>query len=109
MVTLTYLEFYSGIGGWGYALELALRNVASSSSSPSIEPQLLGAYDHSDLCKTVFNHNHSNKKLFRQTPIEKIKREQLEALSAYVWCMSPVSEHHAMLAISFMCSDHHNT
>lgn len=98
MVTLTYLEFYSGIGGWGYALERALRNVASSSSSPSIEPQLLGAYDHSDLCKTVFNHNHQNKKLFRQTPIENIKREKLEALSAYVWCMSPVSEQICLLS-----------
>ena len=89
MIALTYLEFYSGIGGWGYALEHALRNVASSSP----EPKLLGAYDHSDLCKNVFNHNHQNKKLFRQTPIERITREQLETHAAHIWCMSPVSGH----------------
>jgi len=89
MIALTYLEFYSGIGGWGYALEHALRNVAPSSP----EPKLLGAYDHSDLCKNVFNQNHHNKKLFRQTPIERITREQLEMHSAHIWCMSPVSGH----------------
>lgn len=90
MVDLTYLEFYAGIGGWGYALEFALRNVASH----RLKPKLLGAFDHSDLCKTVFNHNHDNKKLFRQTPIEKITQKQLETLSAHIWCMSPPCQPH---------------
>ena len=104
MITLTYLEFYSGIGGWGYALEHALRSVAPPPPPPPVIPpeqpqlycQLLGAYDHSDLCKNVFVHNHHNKKLFRQTPIERITREQLETHSAHIWCMSPVSLQHNM-------------
>ena len=100
MVDLTYLEFYSGIGGWGYALELALRNVASSSP----EPKLLGAFDHSDLCKVVFNHNHHNKNLFRQTPIEKITQKQLETFSAHIWCMSPVSRRTYFSKFHMTCS-----
>ncbi len=96
MITLTYLEFYSGIGGWGYALEHALRNIAAPPpplEQPQLHCQLLCAYDHSDICKNVFVHNHNqNKKLFRQTPIERITREQLETHSAHIWCMSPVSE-----------------
>jgi len=105
MITLTYLEFYSGIGGWGYALEHALRNVAvtppSQPEQPQLHCQLLGAFDHSDICKHVFVHNHhqgtnhnQNKKLFRQTPIERITLEELETHSAHIWCMSPPCQPH---------------
>ena len=99
MITLTYLEFYSGIGGWGYALEHACRSVQAAAVSaattataspipdepllhpkklkitnsdaigknrshaylePSLElrAELLAAFDHSDLCNSVFYHNH---------------------------------------------------
>jgi site-specific DNA-cytosine methylase len=97
---LTYLEFYSGIGGWGYALEHALRNIAAAAVAPQphlhLTCRLLGAFDHSDLCKSVFSHNHNqdNKKLVRQTPIERITQQELEALAAQIWCMSPVSRRH---------------
>jgi len=85
-VTLTYLEFYSGIGGWGYAVEHACRSIVKDvvASSPStthpslvsskavttegetlnladnfhLQPRLLAAYDHSDLANSVFYHNH---------------------------------------------------
>ena len=59
--TLTYLEFYSGIGGWGYALERACRSIVQGESDEvglKLRAQLLAAYDHSDLSNSVFYHNH---------------------------------------------------
>jgi len=121
MITLTYLEFYSGIGGWGYAVEQACRSIQQNppahlsiaalaaidafdnkrengmaslpqlkkaktsnhntirgipddendggnadntvsqlkfSSNFEIKAKLLAAFDHSDLCNSVFRHNH---------------------------------------------------
>ena len=60
-IALTYLEFYSGIGGWGYALEHACRSIVQGESDDGglrLRAQLLAAYDHSDLCNGVFYHNH---------------------------------------------------
>lgn len=76
-ITLTYLEFYSGIGGWGYAVEHACRSIVNEvalSSPPNrgaaegealhhvddfqLQARLLAAYDHSDLANSVFCHNH---------------------------------------------------
>jgi len=100
MITLTYLEFYAGIGGWGFAVERALRNTHShlqGTEEPhqQLHCQLLEAYDHSDLCKNVFNHNHnSGDKCFRQTPIERITQQQLEGHAAHIWCMSPPCQPH---------------
>ena len=69
-ITLSYLEFYSGIGGWSFALHEACENVKkwleekkdeqqNQTSSNNIEfaTRCLGAYDHSDLCYKVFCHN----------------------------------------------------
>ena len=75
-ITLTYLEFYSGIGGWTLALEKACRDIAANSntscanvaregdnsgaasaSGRPISVQRLASYDHSDLCNAVFAHN----------------------------------------------------
>ncbi|KAL7486486.1 hypothetical protein ACHAW6_012081 [Cyclotella cf. meneghiniana] len=134
MIALSYLEFYSGIGGWGYALEHACRSLqhatlavmmdqthllkkpklmsetiekASTSSQPfQIDAKLLAAYDHSELCNSVFMHNHvtfttpaqSSNESFRykprQTPIERITKEELESHSATIWCMSPPCQPH---------------
>lgn len=127
MITLSYVEFYSGIGGWGYALENACQSIGRASSakmkheqkkpkltnriadrddgtrvhSLNITAQLLAAYDHSDLCNSVFMHNHTNyddstKKSFkpRQTPIEKITQKELESHAATIWCMSPPCQPH---------------
>ena len=60
-IALTYLEFYSGIGGWGYALERACRSIVQGESDEvglKLRAQLLAAYDHSDLSNSVFYHNH---------------------------------------------------
>jgi site-specific DNA-cytosine methylase len=61
-IALTYLEFYSGIGGWGYALEHACRSIVQGESDDGgglrLRARLLAAYDHSDFCNAVFHHNH---------------------------------------------------
>jgi len=69
--------------------------------SLNITAQLLDAYDHSDLCNSVFMHNHTNyddsttKSLKpRQTPIEKITQKELESHAAAIWCMSPPCQPH---------------
>ena len=82
MITLSYLEFYCGIGGWGYALEHACQSIIDIDAPThhdvvpavkkpkiaiqdvdtdlQIRAQLLAAYDHSDLCNSVFRQNHLN-------------------------------------------------
>ena len=81
MITLSYLEFYCGIGGWGYALEHACQSIIDApthhdvvvpavkkpkiaiqdvDTDLQIRAQLLAAYDHSDLCNSVFHQNHLN-------------------------------------------------
>jgi tRNA (cytosine38-C5)-methyltransferase len=122
--TLTYLEFYSGIGGWGYALERACRSLSSSGDQGSgeglvLRAQLLAAHDHSDLCNSVFSHNHrpkfsssdiSSKRRKKnngnknnnsdvylrpcQIPIERLTLFELEQHSADIWCMSPPCQPH---------------
>ena len=122
--TLTYLEFYSGIGGWGYALERVCRSLSSSGDQGSgevlvLRAQLLAAYDHSDLCNSVFSHNHrpklsssdySSKRRKKnngnknnnsdvylrpcQIPIERLTLFELEQHSADIWCMSPPCQPH---------------
>jgi len=121
ITSLTYLEFYSGIGGWGYALEHACRSInnnknkndGNDGSDILLQPQLLAAYDHSDLCNSVLLHNHkspdissssipssANKKrkkqqsLASQTPIEKLSLETLSSFNANCWCMSPPCQPH---------------
>ena len=118
ITSLTYLEFYSGIGGWGYALEHACRSINNNKNKNDdgnilLQPQLLAAYDHSDLCNSVLIHNHkssnmssssipentNNEKrkkqsLASQTPIEKLSLETLSSFNANIWCMSPPCQPH---------------
>ena len=119
ITSLTYLEFYSGIGGWGYALEHACRSINNKNKNDGndgsilLQPLLLAAYDHSDLCNSVLLHNHkfpnmssssiseniNNKKrkkqsLASQTPIEKLTLQTLSSLNANIWCMSPPCQPH---------------
>lgn len=128
MLTLSYLEFYSGIGGWGYALEHACHVIHQAAAAKMLDQtnhqqkklkltyndndkatqqpfrisaKLLAAYDHSDLCNSVFLHNHtshdqstSKSHKPRQTPIEKITKNELEAYCATIWCMSPPCQPH---------------
>jgi tRNA (cytosine38-C5)-methyltransferase len=109
MIDLTYLEFYSGIGGWGYALEHACRSIVEGEESTMdddyggrlrLRPHLLAAYDHSDLCNSVFYHNlckrnnNNDRTKPRQTPIERLTLSELEDHGADVWCMSPPCQPH---------------
>jgi len=60
---LTFLEFFSGVGGWSFALQEAIlslnRDLKSTHGSEEISfsSRCLGAYDHSDLCSSIFRHN----------------------------------------------------
>jgi tRNA (cytosine38-C5)-methyltransferase len=59
--SITYLEFYSGIGGWGCALKEATERINQSIQTGGLESattlKRLGAFDHSDLCNRVFHYN----------------------------------------------------
>lgn len=131
--TLTYLEFYSGVGGWSFALQEACQNVNRDSEHKNnhihslakfkFSTKCLGAYDHSDLCYKVFNHNfpeigysgspkysssssdgakqEQRKKKQKinsswQTPIsiEKLTTNELEKMKADIWMMSPPCQPH---------------
>ena len=60
-VILNYLEFYSGIGGWGLALQQACKDVSSrnefQNSDMTFKVNRLAAFDHSDLANSVLAHN----------------------------------------------------
>ena len=80
---LSYLEFYSGIGGWTMAFEEAL------GLPPSMKPKRLAALDHSDLCMRVFEHNFGREDKKYQIQIERLTKKQVETWSAKYWFMSP--------------------
>lgn len=106
--TLTYIEFYAGIGGWTMALDEALRSIAETDESSVItRPHCAAALDHSDLCLGVYRHNHhkssssdppTSKRAAsistRQVSIEKITPEELIECQADVWMMSPPCQPH---------------
>ena len=69
---ISYVEFYSGVGGWTMALEEALNklgplmssirtkkptNTRNNNASHRYQLKRLAALDHSDLCVKVFSHN----------------------------------------------------
>ena len=88
VIKLSYVEFYSGIGGWTMALEDAIANV------PGINYELhrLAALDHSDLCTNVFQHNFGTDP--KSFSIEKLTLKQLEDWNATIWAMSPPCQPH---------------
>lgn len=80
--TLTYVEFYSGVGGWTMALHEALHhgerhNIANSPIS-SLGFQRLAALDHSDLCHSVLQYNFPSSDA-TQTGISKKKHRKESA------------------------------
>ncbi len=121
MEEISYVEFYSGVGGWTMALEQAMHNLGplfssidtkDSESKPRYKLKRLAALDHSDLCVKVFSHNFEKpetkteaaqtsnpkqrKKKERQKSysIERMPLRQLEEWSADVWVMSPPCQPH---------------
>ena len=56
---ISYVEFYSGVGGWTMALKRALEKLSSEKGNGEEHLQAcrIAALDHSDLCTRVFEHN----------------------------------------------------
>jgi site-specific DNA-cytosine methylase len=70
VVLLPFIEFYSGIGGWGLAFEQACSRLSQDSSTTSsgtdtasrrsrivLQAQRVAAYDHSTLANDLLNYN----------------------------------------------------
>ena len=88
---LTYLELYSGIGGWGLALHEACQRVSGRNE---IQLHRVAALDRSDIANQVFQYNcsscSSSSSNNKTSSIEKLTISQLEsAHRADVWIMSP--------------------
>ena len=73
---LKVLEFYSGIGGWHYAL-----------AASSLRCEVVEAFELNPNANEVYAHNFSMKP--RQCNIEKLRLAELEAFGADMWVMSP--------------------
>jgi tRNA (cytosine38-C5)-methyltransferase len=89
--TLSYVELYSGVGGWTMALEEALHRL-SKEDFITTKPSRIAALDHSDLCTKVFEHNFGSDK--RAFQIERLTMEEVEAWKASIWFMSPPCQPH---------------
>lgn len=84
---LSYVEFYSGIGGWSMALEEARQRLTKEGALANLRQHRIAALDHSDLCTRVFEHNFgTGTKSFK---IERLTTEQVEKWQARMWFMSP--------------------
>jgi tRNA (cytosine38-C5)-methyltransferase len=89
-VIISYVEFYSGIGGWTMALDEALKKLPPQRKSRRLHR--IAALDHSDLCTQTFEHNFgTDKKSFR---IERLTLKQVQDWDATVWTMSPPCQPH---------------
>ena len=93
---LTYLELYSGIGGWGLALNEASRQVSSKQTHNNLFTRLrlnrINALDRSEIAKEVsrFNFSSSSTRSKQIGLIENLTISQLEnSYCANIWVMSP--------------------
>ena len=87
-VDLSYVEFYSGIGGWTMALEEAINRIPEFNFSL----RRIAALDHSDLCTRVFEHNFGSDS--KSYSIERLTHSQLEEWNVDMWFMSPPCQPH---------------
>jgi site-specific DNA-cytosine methylase len=87
---LSYVEFYSGIGGWTMALEEAIERI------PEVEFSLrrIAALDHSDLCTRVFEHNFGSDSQPKSFSIQRLTQRQVEEWNAVIWAMRPPCQPH---------------
>jgi len=89
---VTYIEFYAGIGGWTTALKEAVQATFKDASKPAPSLHCCAALDHSDLCLSVYQHNHHP--VNKAVRIEKLTIEQLKNWNAQIWMMSPPCQPH---------------
>ena len=100
--TIKYVEFYSGVGGWTMALEQAWhRRVHEEGKDNNGRKKLhrIAAFDNSDLCTKVFQHNFGSDDNKQQQKtktfnIERLTLKQVEAWKANIWAMSPPCQPH---------------
>lgn len=87
---LSYVEFYSGIGGWTMALEEAVERI------PEVDFTLrrIAALDHSNLCTSVFEHNFGADLHPKSFSIQHLTQSQVEEWNAVIWAMSPPCQPH---------------
>ena len=91
---LRFIEFYAGVGGWTTALQLVADRLTDTSGT-AVALECCAALDHSDLCNSVYQHNHRRTlQTCRQRRIEEISPEQLNQWSAGMWLMSPPCQPH---------------
>ena len=107
-LTLSYLEFYSGVGGWTMALEKAKQRINRKRNfHRTLQLRRLAFFDHSDLCNDVLQYNfptqgqnknrHTSVKtteMIKPMAIEKLTVAQLEEYNASIWAMSPPCQPH---------------
>eukprot|EP00930_Biecheleria_cincta_P055823 TRINITY_DN42080_c0_g1_i1.p1 TRINITY_DN42080_c0_g1~~TRINITY_DN42080_c0_g1_i1.p1 ORF type:complete len:441 (-),score=86.93 TRINITY_DN42080_c0_g1_i1:22-1344(-) len=74
---LKVVEFFAGIGG-----------MRAATLESGLQLKVIAAYEVSDLCKQAYHHNYG-KEDWRVKTIERIPDEELDALRADVWLMSP--------------------
>ena len=79
--TIRVVEFFSGIGGWCYALNKA-----------QINTEIVAAYDINPIANKVYQMNHNLKPSYKS--IEKLSAKELQAHNAHVWVMSPPCQPH---------------
>jgi tRNA (cytosine38-C5)-methyltransferase len=93
-VAFSYVEFYSGVGGWTMALDDAFARLSAEEGIPTSlqRPRRIAALDHSDLCTKVFQHNFGTDKETFQ--IERLTLKQVEEWQATIWTMSPPCQPH---------------
>jgi tRNA (cytosine38-C5)-methyltransferase len=93
---ITYIEFYSGVGGWSMALNDAFsRSIKFQNNNKRLKR--LAALDHSDLCIRVFEHNFGpamDTKSNKTFVIEKLTLKQVEDWAATIYVMSPPCQPH---------------
>jgi tRNA (cytosine38-C5)-methyltransferase len=86
--SITFVEFYAGVGGWSMALSQAMQRCA-----PKRRLDRLAALDHSDLCLKVLEHNFSSQST-KTVSIERLTLAQVQEWNATIWCMSPPCQPH---------------
>lgn len=91
MDRLRVIEYFSGIGGWSWALStLCEQNFMQNEKKLSYE--IVAAYDINPIANIVYEHNSNIKPNHKS--IEKLTIKQVEKLNANMWVMSPPCQPH---------------
>jgi tRNA (cytosine38-C5)-methyltransferase len=113
MTVVRYVEFFAGIGGWTMALQQAILSpvFAAKETSSQLHLECCAALDHSDLCLSVYQHNHGDAASetgpkgdprkrarssghLKSTRIEHLTVQQVSDWQADLWMMSPPCQPH---------------